>query len=270
MFHIKFPHIRSVLIIMLVLSVVAVAGVAFAQDGGDEHDDDDEHPPHWAYEGEEGPDHWGALSSEFVACVDGTAQSPINITNAIGVDLNNIEFSYGDTNTNILNNGHTIQVNVDEGNSITYNEITYNLLQFHFHHPSEHIIEGEQVDMEIHLVHKEPTSGNLAVIGIFLIEGEENKNYKVIMDNMPPEESEVEDLGISITLEDLLPEQFSYFTYQGSLTTPPCSEIVRWLVLDTPIELSAEQIEHFASIFEINARPAQNLNSRDLLLDISE
>ena len=222
----------------------------------------------WGYSGERGPEHWGELSPEFALCSEGNAQSPIDIRIASKLDLVDIVFGYGQTANNIFNNGHTIQVNVDEGSHIVYNEITYKLLQFHFHSPSEHTINGKSAAMEIHFVHADANSGALAVVGILLAAGDaENGAYAPIFDNMPSEVGEPAALGESIDLEALLPEERRYFTYQGSLTTPPCSEIVRWLLLDTPLFLSKAQIDAFVDLYDYNARPTLPLGKRDLLLD---
>ena len=168
----------------------------------------------------------------------------------------------------IMINGHTIQVNVAADSYIVYNEITYDLLQFHFHSPSEHTINGEAAAMEIHFVHQDPNSGTLAVVGIMLTEGQDdNEAYAAIFDFLPADVGEPERTGDPLSLVDLLPESQTFYTYQGSLTTPPCSEIVRWLLLDTPVSLSAEQIEAFTAIYAYNARPTMPLGARDLLLD---
>jgi carbonic anhydrase len=228
--------------------------------------------PHWEYEGEEGPEHWGDLDASFAACSTGHAQSPIDISSDSlqTVSLQDIKFDYHSSAVNIFNNGHTVQVNYDEGSSITYNEIKYNLLQFHFHHPSEHTIDGEDFDMELHFVHRDD-KGNLAVVGVLLNAGdEENTSFTELLDNLPPEKSDVQTLDFTVDAAAMLPEAHLFDTYVGSLTTPPCSEGVRWLVLTTPVDLSAEQIERFASIFELDARPVQPLNDRDLLGDSSE
>ena len=223
---------------------------------------------HWGYKGEEGPSNWGELSADYALCADGSAQSPIDISDVSELDLVDIEFNYGDTANNIFNNGHTIQVNVDEGSSIVYNGIRYSLLQFHFHNPSEHTINGQATAMEIHFVHQDPNSGTLAVVGIMLTEGEQdNEAYAAVFEHLPAEVGESEARGDSLSLATLLPTRRTFYTYQGSLTTPPCSEIVRWLLLDTAIELSSAQIEAFAAIHEGNARPVQPLGRRDLLLD---
>ena len=222
---------------------------------------------HWGYSGDGGPQYWGELSPDYTVCADGSAQSPIDIRAASELNLVDIVFDYGETANNIFNNGHTIQVNVDAGSQIVYNGIAYDLLQFHFHLPSEHTIDGEAAAMEIHFVHQDARSGNLAVVGVMLIEGESSAAYATIFDNLPSEVGEPAVMGDAYALEALLPEERTYTTYQGSLTTPPCSEIVRWLVLDAPVALSAEQIGAFAAIHAGNARPVQPLGARDLLRD---
>jgi carbonic anhydrase len=240
------------------VSGVFILSAVKAQDG---------HSVHWSYEGEEGPEHWGALDETFALCSEGHAQSPIDLTAATGIDLVNIDFDYHETVLNIFNNGHTVQVNYDSGSSITYNETTYDLLQFHLHHPSEHTVDGELAAMELHLVHRDG-SGNLAVVGILIVESEEdNEDYAIVFDNLPAEEGEPAESELVVDAAELLPDSATFFTYSGSLTTPPCSQGVRWLVLDTPVELSETQIEAFAAIFELNARPTQDLNRRDLLSD---
>ena len=245
-------------IIAVMVSGVLILSAANAQDG---------HSIQWTYEGEHGPDHWGDLDESFALCGEGRAQSPIDLTAVTSINLVDIGFDYGETALNIFNNGHTIQVNYDSGSSISYNETTYDLLQFHLHHPSEHTVDGEAAAMELHLVHRD-TSGNLAVVGILIVAGEEdNEQYAVIFDNLPVDEGEPQANELVIDATDLLPESATFFTYSGSLTTPPCSQGVRWLVLDTPVVLSESQIEAFATIFELNARPTQDLNRRDLLLD---
>ncbi len=229
---------------------------------------------HWSYSGDEGPAYWGELSPEFVLCADGSAQSPIDIRDASELTLVDIEFSYGEAEASaessdaISNNGHTIQVDTAPGRSIVYNGIRYDLLQFHFHAPSEHRIQGAAAPMEAHFVHRDANSGNLAVVGILLTAGEsDNAAYAAVLDHMPAEASEPAALPAPLALQSLLPDGRGYYTYQGSLTTPPCSEIVRWLLLDTPIELSARQIATYTALYSNNARPVQPLGKRDLLHD---
>lgn len=220
----------------------------------------------WGYSGGEGPAYWGGLAPAYARCADGTAQSPIDIRDAVALDLVDIEFHYGETANHIVNNGHTIQVNVDPGSHIVYNGIRYDLLQFHFHAPSEHTIDGEAAPLEIHFVHRDPNSNNLAVIGILLSAGDgENGTYAAVFDHLPAQAGASQATSEALALAEFLPPTRGYYTYQGSLTTPPCSEVVRWLLLDTPVALSAEQITAFRSIYDGNARPIQPLGKRDLL-----
>lgn len=252
----KLPRIIGIFLMALLVNVAIIWAVASGQG---------ETKPHWEYEGPEGPDHWGELEG-YETCGIGRAQSPIDIADTTALNLSDIVFSYSPSAMKIHNNGHTIQIEYDKGSSITYNETVYNLEQFHFHHPSEHTVNGEPAAMEIHFVHKD-AAGNFAVVGVLLIEGEDdNAAYAPIFERLPAEKSNPEAMG-EINAADLLPETITFYTYAGSLTTPPCTQGVRWLVLTEPIELSHEQIAAFAEIFELNARPVQPLNERDLLQD---
>ncbi|MEZ4671869.1 MAG: carbonic anhydrase family protein [Anaerolineae bacterium] len=224
-------------------------------------------PPHWTYEGEEGPSHWGELDANYELCSTGRAQSPINVTGGLTGNLVDIGFNYVSSALNIFNNGHTVQVNYDAGSSIVYNEDTYQLAQFHFHHPSEHTINGEHYAMELHFVHKD-AAGNLAVVGVLLNQTEQdNPAFDEIFNNLPAAKGDPQPTDMMVDAASLLPATHTYFTYSGSLTTPPCSQGVRWLLLTTPVAVSVHQVEEFATLFEMNARPVQALNNRDLLQD---
>ena len=221
---------------------------------------------HWGYEGETGPDNWGRLSPDFALCADGRAQSPIDIRNASELDLVDIRFHYGRTPNRVTNTGHGIQVDVEGDSHILYNGIRYDLLQFHFHAPSEHTIDGQAASLEAHFVHHDPNSGMLAVVGILLEAGDvDNQAYAPVFGNLPAEADMTVSTQDNLDLGVLLPQTRGFYTYQGSLTTPPCSEIVRWLLLDTPVALSAGQIAAFTAIYANNARPVQPLGDRDLL-----
>ncbi len=224
--------------------------------------------PHWTYEGGEGPDQWGKLDSSYAICSTGRAQSPIDLSKEQKVDLADIKFNYQPSKLNIFNNGHTIQVNYDAGSSILYNEIEYKLVQFHFHHPSEHTVDGKAFDLELHFVHQS-ASGALAVVGVLIEKGDQdNPAYADIFANLPSSTGTPDpNARTMVDASKLLPSTRLYDTYTGSLTTPPCSEGVRWLVLTTPITLSEAQIEAFSHLFELNARPVQPQNNRDLLQD---
>ncbi len=257
----KITHPKKLIAALLLLSVMSmgVAGSVIAQDDA---------PPHWTYEGEEGPDHWGELMADYETCSTGTHQSPIDIVAPTSESLTDIAFNYEPTDLVIKNNGHTIQVDYAEGSSITVDGTEYMLKQFHFHHPSEHTIAGVIYPMEMHLVHAD-ADGNLAVVGVLIKEGAaDNDAFASVWANLPAEEMEPTSIDYeTVDAAELLPTDHSYDTYSGSLTTPPCSENVKWLVLTTPIELSVEQISAFTDIFELNARPVQPLNDRSVTED---
>ncbi|MBI5587628.1 MAG: carbonic anhydrase family protein [Deltaproteobacteria bacterium] len=217
--------------------------------------------PHWGYEGDAGPAHWGHMSEEYAACGKGKNQSPIDISGAQDEKLADIVFNYKPSRINILNNGHTVQVNYDEGSSIKVNGSEYKLLQFHFHDPSEHTVGGKSFGMELHLVHKNG-KGELAVVGVLIEKGKENPAYKTVWANIPGKAGEKKDLKETVNASDLMPASKEYYTYPGSLTTPPCSEGVTWLVLKTPVQMSQAQIDAFMGVHKGNSRPVQPLNSR--------
>lgn len=211
----------------------------------------------WAYDGDGGPDHWGKLKPEYATCVSGKRQSPIDIRDGIGVDLEPIQFNYRPSPFRVVDNGHTIQVTVGGGSSITLLGKRYDLVQFHFHRPSEERINGKSFEMVAHLVHK-AEDGRLAVVAVLLERGQEHPLIQTIWNNLPLERNEdVMPPGVAIDLAQLLPESRQYYTYMGSLTTPPCSEGVLWLVLKTPQQMSPEQMAIFARFYRNNARPVQ-------------
>ena len=216
---------------------------------------------HWSYEGEAGPAHWGDLAPEFRLCKDGKQQSGIDIPGVSGVeDLADIRFRYDPVPLKIKNNGHTIQVNYAAGSSAMIDGDVYDLLQFHFHTPSEHKKGGQSYPMELHLVHRNG-AGQLAVVGVFMKEGHFNPTIQKIWDRMPQHEGEVE-VEDAVDADAVLPRDHEFFRYAGSLTTPPCSEGVKWSVMKYPIEVSSAQIAQFKALFPLNARPTQPLNGR--------
>lgn len=222
-----------------------------------------DHGPHWGYEGDHGPERWGHMSSDFKACSEGRTQSPIDLSNAAQEDLSDIKFNYKGSKLNVVNNGHTVQVNYDGGSSIEVDGSEYNLVQFHFHTPSEHTVDGKSYGNEMHLVHKND-KGHLAVVGVLVEEGNEHKAYKDIWANLPRNANEKKSVDMNISVAELLPQERDYFTYAGSLTTPPCSENVKWIVLKSPIEMSGEQIGQIQDIMKKNNRPVQPMHDRKL------
>ncbi|HFC54420.1 MAG TPA: carbonic anhydrase family protein [Gammaproteobacteria bacterium] len=241
------------------------AAPSVEQHSGDTGDKDKEHAvAHWGYEGAGGPQHWGDLKEEFAFCKTGKKQSPIDIsTSAVSkADLPAIEFHYQEAPLSMVNNGHTIQVNYPAGSSIKVGDATYELLQFHFHAPSEHTVDGKPFAMVAHLVHKS-AEGNLGVVGVLMKEGNSNPALEPLWKVMPKQSGEkVDSKDITVSASALLPEDRSYYSYSGSLTTPPCSEGVSWMVLKNPVEVSTEQVAALAALFGNNARPVQELHDR--------
>jgi carbonic anhydrase len=221
---------------------------------------------HWSYQGADGPDHWGDLESAFAECKVGSHQSPIDIKAAKEAELAPIQFDYKLSPLKIVNNGHTIRVNYEPGSSVTINGIALPLTQFHFHHRSETEIDGQKYDLEVHLVHEDPAAGRAAVVAILIKSGAENAFLRDLLSHAPQKAGEeVERKKVVINAADFLPADQNYYVFDGSLTTPPCSEAVKWYVLKTPIEASPSQIAAFAKLYPDNARPVQPLNGREVL-----
>jgi carbonic anhydrase len=219
---------------------------------------------HWSYRGETGPTHWSKMESEFASCGMGREQSPIDIRQGAvqQADLPAIQFAYKPSPLKVIDNGHTIQVNYAPGSTIEVGGHRYELVQFHFHRPSEEAVDGKYADMVAHLVHKD-AEGKLAVVAVLLKAGEINPMVAAVWSNLPAhKETEVEAKGVQIDAGDLLPKDRAYYTFNGSLTTPPCSEGVTWFVLKQPSTLSAGEIQRFAQSYAMNARPVQPLNGR--------
>ena len=219
-------------------------------------------PPHWSYTGNTGPEKWGSLGKDFATCSLGQRQSPIDIRKTVKADLAPIHFDYQPVALSITDNGHSIKVDTPNAGGITVDGEKYALLQFHFHKPSEEKINGKQYDMVAHLVHQ-AKDGRLAVVGVLMEEGKEQPLIRTLWTHLPIEQGKAatpKDVKIDPT--HLLPAKRSYFTFIGSLTTPPCTEGVLWLVLKTPVQVSKEQLSGFGSIYRNNVRPVQAVNSR--------
>jgi len=219
---------------------------------------------HWSYEGTTGPDKWGNLDAADQVCSIGHQQSPIDISGSISARQSPLKISWSKRPDTIVNNGHTVQLNFAEGDRLNVGDRSYRLMQFHFHHPSEHLVDGKTFAMEAHFVHA-AKDGALAVIGVFIVPGKPNAVFKKIVSTMPQEEGSPVPADHAIDPNGLLPAQRAYYHYQGSLTTPPCSEIVDWLVLAHPIEAAEGDIARFARLYPMNARPVQNRDRRFIL-----
>lgn len=221
--------------------------------------------PHWSYGGATGPDAWGGLDPAYGVCGAGTQQSPIDLAMAVKADLAPVAVQWNPVRlTAVVNNGHTIQVGTPGGGHITLDGSRYDLLQFHFHHMSEHTLAGKQFPLEVHFVHQAAGGDGLAVIGVFFADGAENATLAPIWQAMPGRKG-VASTGATIDPAALLPASRTAFRYAGSLTTPPCSEIVSWTVFAEPLTASAGQVAAFAKLFPNNFRPVQPRNRRFLL-----
>jgi carbonic anhydrase len=218
-------------------------------------------PPHWDYTGNGGPEAWARLKPEFAKCASGSRQSPIDIRDGIKVELEPVQFDYRPSAFRVIDNGHTVQVNVTPGNTIEVMGRRFELQQFHFHRPSEERIEGKPFDMVAHLVHKDG-EGRLAVVAVLLERGSAQPVVQTIWNNLPLEKGDEVSARGTLNAADLLPAMRGYYTYMGSLTTPPCSEGVLWMVMKNPVPISADQLAIFARLYPMNARPVQAASGR--------
>lgn len=222
-------------------------------------------PIPFAYAGARGPARWGALSRRYAECSDGSAQSPIELANAVRTQLPNLRFDYRRGDVALLNTTHTVQVEETPGSQLFADGDAYPLLQFHVHEPSEHTVAGKRFDAELHFVHRD-AEGHVAVVGVLVRRGRANPGLGRVFDAMPTT------AGAAATLPDfdlasLLPAGRRFTTYGGSLTTPPCNEGVRWYVLSSPVEASPEQLAEFRALFDANARPVQPRGGRTVRVD---
>jgi carbonic anhydrase len=220
---------------------------------------------HWSYKDDTGPAHWGDLSETFHMCKEGKNQSPIDLSGFLEAELPAISIDYKAVATDDLNNGHTVQVNFAKGSTFSVDGKTFTLKQYHFHTPSENRINGKSFPMEAHFVHADK-DGNLAVIALMFKEGKVNSALQTILDNMPQNAGDEHNLSATkLNAISLLPENKEYYRFNGSLTTPPCSEGVLWIVMKHPVEASKAQLEAFSKVLGKNNRPVQPVNSRAIL-----
>ncbi|MDH4128114.1 MAG: carbonic anhydrase family protein [Spirochaetota bacterium] len=242
-------------ILWMVLLILFTFGMGLTSCSDEQAKD---HGHKWGYTGDHGPEHWEG------DCRTGKKQSPINIVSKEAISskkLAKLRMNYKNVTPSIINNGHTIQVNYPEGSTLAIGNKTYKLLQFHFHTKSEHAVNGKLYELEMHLVHKND-NGQLAVVGILFKIGKENSFLSKIWSELPKSSGETKTLSAEINAKDVLPRKLSYYTYSGSLTTPPCSEGVRWLVIRKISSASSNQISEFTKLFPVNNRPVQSLNGR--------
>ncbi|MCX7278957.1 MAG: carbonic anhydrase family protein [Burkholderiales bacterium] len=219
---------------------------------------------HWAYDGEYGPQAWAKLKPEFNLCAIGQRQSPIAIQddNTLQGPAEPLQIRYQPSSAMVVNNGHTIQVDVVGDNTITVRGSTYKLVQFHFHTPSEERINDRAYAMVAHLVHRN-IDGQLAVLAVLLDPGKANPLINKVWTYMPLDVGDRVRMPAGLLdLSELLPQDQRYYQFMGSLTTPPCSENVLWMVLKQPVQISPEQLRMFAQLYPHNNRPVQPLNGR--------
>jgi carbonic anhydrase len=216
---------------------------------------------HWSYQGDGGPLNWGKLNAANAKCDLGDRQSPIDIRDGIRVDLDPIAFDYKPSRFTVVDNGHTIQVNMGAGNYINVLGHNYELVQFHFHKPSEERVNGKSFEMVAHLVHKD-ADGKLAVVAVLIERGKGHSLVQQVWNNLPLEKNDPVQPLTAIDMNQILPVKRDYYTYMGSLTTPPCSEGVLWLVMKEPIEISPDQLAIFSRLYPMNARPIQKNSGR--------
>jgi carbonic anhydrase len=222
----------------------------------------------WSYRGATGPDHWGDLSPEYVLAKTGKHQSPVDIATSrvVRKDASPLVLSYRPTSLEIMNNGHTVEDDYHGGGVLAIGGHEYTLAQFHFHSPSEHVIDGKHAPMEMHLVHKD-AQGRLAVVGVLIQEGASHPELALLWEHLPDSPGRAEAVaGAEVNASKLLPGSLACYRYTGSLTTPPCSEDVAWFVLQEPIQASADQIAAFRRVIDGNNRSTQPLNDRVITL----
>lgn len=242
--------LRLAISAVLVL-VVGTAGPVLAQ--------------HWGYQGEAAPQNWGKVDAKYALCASGKNQSPIDLKAFIEADLKPLKLDYKAASADIINNGHTVQINYAPGSTLSVDGITFELKQFHFHSPSENKVNGKQFPLEGHLVHADK-DGNLAVVAVMFQEGGANALLAKLWEKMPNKAGEKSALPTGLGVSQLLPKGGDYYRFNGSLTTPPCSEGVRWFVMKKPATVSTAQIQQFSkTVGFANNRPIQATNARTVL-----
>ncbi len=222
-----------------------------------------QHAEHeWDYQGAKGPSHWGELKEDFAGCKLGHNQSPIDIRKTVKKHTDPIVFDYHPEASKVVDNGHTIQLNLQPGSGMTVGGQHYDLVQFHFHTPSEERIHGKRYPLVAHLVHKN-AEGKLAVVAVLFKQGKANPMLAQIWSTLPHEQgADHATDGPVLDLTASLPAKHGFYNFAGSLTTPPCSEEVNWFVMKAPVQVSAAQLRQFHHVYQHNARPVQPLHGR--------
>ncbi|CAL1690221.1 Carbonic anhydrase [Brevundimonas subvibrioides] len=247
---------------IMLAGLLAVSGHAAAQGhAGPQGSAPAAHGPTWSYDGPSGPDYWSRIDASYATCSTGQQESPIDLAGAISADLGVLDLQWRTLSARVFDTGHAIQVEATPGSNLTMSGRGYALLQFHVHQPSEHLLNGHRYPLEIHFVHTAP-DGTLAVVGVFAEPGAANPVLQSVLESV---HAEPDTARPTLDMTALLPQGREFFRYEGSLTTPPCSETVDWAILAEPITASDTQIEAFARLHPGNTRPLQPLNRRFLL-----
>ncbi len=250
---------------MVIVSMVIIGFVTSFSIGIAAQDSEDKPVHPWGYEGGTGPLHWGEMEQDHekhLMCREGVRQSPINIDHVPGFKLEKLDIHYFKTPIRLINNSHTIMLNYRKGSFVEWEGEIFDLVQIHFHHPSEHLINGKSFPMEIHMVHK-TKDHQYVVIAVFAQYGKENNTIQKMWDHIPIHiNGKFFNAKKFVNAEKLLPLSKKYYFYNGSLTTPPCTENVTWFILETPIEMDKKQVMHFQKFIDDNARPVQDVNHR--------
>ena len=219
---------------------------------------------HWGYEGAASPEHWGTMDSAFRACAVGNQQSPVNLTGGVAAEGSGPTLNWKAVPFSVINNGHSIEVRPEgDAGGAELDGQHYALRQFHFHTPSEHALDGKRAPMEVHFVH-EAEGGALMVVGVFMEPGSENEMFSAVMNAAPKTQGKV-DLSAPLDPSALLPQTRQLYRYAGSLSTPPCAEVVAWNIYTAPVQVAQSDIDAFKGLFSMNARPLQEINRRFLL-----
>ena len=262
----------------LVGAIAALSLAACSATDTPSGDHGDGHRAHWGYEADNGPDHWSSMNPDWGLCAEGVEQSPIDLAGATATTLPAVEIhTPSEQEVEMLNqegvidaldNGHTIQINSSTGETLTAGGKSYALVQFHFHAPSEHTVDGEHYPMEMHFVHQ-AEDGALAVVGVLIAEGPENPGIVPLWEQLAaaPGTRTMIRIPAGFAEHVFADEATGVWHYEGSLTTPPCSEGVQWYVRKTPARFSADQITAFTAVYDHNNRPVQPLNERSLYFD---
>lgn len=267
---------RSEAVSLAILVGLCGSLLGSCENGAHDEASGEDHAVHWGYGEDDGPEKWAQLSPEWVLCGDGQSQSPVDLGSAVPGESFSLTRDYepaalkatqNEHVVDVLDNGHTIQVTYDEGSTLEVDGMEFDLLQYHFHGPSEHTIDGRHATGELHLVHQND-AGELAVVGVFIELGAYNPAFAPIVDNLPSGPGESVHLeNVTVDIDELLPDDDKYYRYEGSLTTPPCWEDVRWFVMVEPIEISEAQAAKLGEHLEPNNRPVQPLYSRTPVIE---